>query len=267
MVPMDERRILLVEDNETNQRVAEGMLRRLAYRCDVVANGRAAIKALSEKPYDLVLMDVEMPEMDGFEATRAIRQFDENSLNYGIPIIALTAYAMQGDEGRCINAGMDDYLSKPIDPALLSHTLKRWLTVAKRRDTAPAISRRDTVERPGTVSSTPSVFDETAFLSGVVGDQHLAQGIVSDFLSDTEMQLRALTDRIASGDTESAVRLVHKIRGAAAALGAEALQNVLADMEKSGARGDLDRLAMEQAALNSRFEETKKALASSNFLG
>jgi CheY-like chemotaxis protein len=104
-------RILLAEDNVTSQKVAKQMLRRLGYRADVVANGIEALQALERQPYDLVLMDLRMPEMDGLQATRIIRQrWPDN----GPKIIAITAYALQGDKEKCIDAGMDDYISKPI---------------------------------------------------------------------------------------------------------------------------------------------------------
>ena len=104
-------RILLAEDNVTSQKVALQMLKRLGYRADVVANGIEALQALERQPYDLVLMDVRMPEMDGLQATRIIRQrWPDN----GPKIVAVTAYALQGDKEKCIEAGMDDYISKPI---------------------------------------------------------------------------------------------------------------------------------------------------------
>jgi len=118
-------RILLAEDNRVNQRVMSAMLRRLGYTAETVSNGAQAVAALSQRQYDLVLMDCEMPEMDGFEATRHIRQ----SLGAGarLPIIAVTAAAMAGDRGRCLEAGMDDYLVKPVDPERLAGILARFL--------------------------------------------------------------------------------------------------------------------------------------------
>ena len=121
-------RILVAEDNIINQTVAVAMLEKLGYRADVVANGLEAVHALQTIPYDLVCMDAQMPEMDGFEATTVIRRPDSSVLNHDIPIIAMTAYAMAGDRERCIEAGMNDYLSKPIQTEKLAEALERWLT-------------------------------------------------------------------------------------------------------------------------------------------
>jgi PAS domain S-box-containing protein len=120
-------RILLVEDNITNQKVAAAMLRKFGLRIDAVANGIEAIRTLESLPYDLVLMDVQMPEMDGLEATRRIRAPDSTVRDRRIPIIAMTAHAMQGDRERCLAAGMDDYVVKPVMPGPLKETLIRWL--------------------------------------------------------------------------------------------------------------------------------------------
>jgi PAS domain S-box-containing protein len=125
-------RILLAEDNPVNQRVALAMLKRLGCRTDVVANGREAVKALQNVPYDLVLMDCQMPEMDGFEATRAVRQKEAVASRPGIPIIAMTASAMQADRERCLQAGMSDFIAKPVQPGELAAMLARWLAMSRR---------------------------------------------------------------------------------------------------------------------------------------
>ena len=121
-------RILLAEDNITNQQVAVGILKKFGLRTDAVANGEEAVKSLTTLPYDLVFMDVQMPVMDGLEATRKIRDPQTAVLNCNIPIIAMTANAMRGDREKCLEAGMNDYVSKPVSPKALSDVLDRWLT-------------------------------------------------------------------------------------------------------------------------------------------
>ena len=117
--------ILIAEDNLINQKVIERMVQKLGYRADLVANGREALEALARLPYGLVFMDCQMPEMDGFEACREIRNHDLGGVR--IPIIAITANAMKGDRERCLAAGMDDYVSKPFKQDDLKNVLEKWI--------------------------------------------------------------------------------------------------------------------------------------------
>ncbi len=126
-------RVLLAEDNIINQQVALGILKKLGTAAEAVSNGAEAIKALERIPYDLVFMDCQMPDMDGYAATRAIRAGEFPVLNPHIPIIAMTAHTMQGDREKCLEAGMDDYISKPVDPLLLAEILDKWLPAKEER--------------------------------------------------------------------------------------------------------------------------------------
>jgi CheY-like chemotaxis protein/nitrogen-specific signal transduction histidine kinase len=122
-------RILVAEDNPVNQKVAQAMLKKVGLQSDVVANGQEAVNALQTIPYDLVFMDCQMPEMDGFEATRCIRNGTSGVVNPSIPIIAMTAFAMQGDKEKCILAGMNDFIAKPVLKRELTELLARWLAI------------------------------------------------------------------------------------------------------------------------------------------
>ncbi len=124
---MYDGQVLLAEDNITNQLVAEGMLELFGCKVDLAANGRQAVEAVKKKKYDLILMDCQMPELDGYSATGEIREFEQRVGGTHIPIIALTAHTMSGDRERCLTAGMDDYLSKPLYPKQLQSVLERWL--------------------------------------------------------------------------------------------------------------------------------------------
>jgi CheY-like chemotaxis protein len=128
-------RILLAEDNAINQKVALRMLEKMGYRVDVVANGFEAVRAWQAMPYHLILMDVQMPEMDGFEATRIVREFEKSTGGH-IAIVAMTAHAMKGDRERCIEAGMDDYIAKPVQSRELAKALQRALSRPSTTDTA-----------------------------------------------------------------------------------------------------------------------------------
>jgi CheY-like chemotaxis protein len=121
-------RVLVAEDNAVNQQVALGILRRMGAHADAVASGIEAIEALRQAPYDIVLMDVQMPEMDGLEATQHIRQEETEANKPHIPIIAMTAHALQSDRDRCLAVGMDDYVAKPVNPQELYSVLEKWLT-------------------------------------------------------------------------------------------------------------------------------------------
>ena len=259
-------RILLAEDNVTNQQVALGILRKLGLRADAVADGVEAVRSLETIPYDLVLMDVQMPEMDGFEATGRIRDPGSAVLNHAVPIIAMTAHAMQGDRERCLEAGMDDYVTKPISPEALAEALDRWLP---REEAAPTLRMPATPGRPAQASSAQApavpvptapegaprpaaeVFDSAGMMDRLMGDQELARIVMDGFLEDAPRLIEALRSSLEAGDAEAAIRGAHTIRGAAATVGGEALRAVAWEMEKAGVAGDFDAVKARVPALES----------------
>ena len=123
-----------MEDNIVNQKLALKIVEKFGFRADVAANGKESLRALERFKYDVVLMDVQMPILDGFEATRIIRDPDSNVLDHNIPIIAMTAHAMKGDRQRCLDAGMDDYISKPVQPQEMLKAIEKQLDDRKEKD-------------------------------------------------------------------------------------------------------------------------------------
>ncbi|MFO7867206.1 MAG: response regulator [Candidatus Aminicenantes bacterium] len=231
-------RILLAEDNLTNQEVALGILKKLGFSADVAANGREAVQALEKAPYDLVLMDIQMPEMNGIEATRAIRSGKTGVLNPKIPIIAMTAHAMKGDRELLIEAGMNDYISKPIAPQVLEETLEKWLGNAGKQQPSDAASRGAAEEPPENLP----VFDRKALMTRLMGDEDLSRKVIADFLEDMPKRILALKQHLDQGDAESAGFQAHAIKGAAATVGGMALSAVASSMEEAGKAGRLEEI-------------------------
>ena len=250
--------ILLAEDNITNQQVALGLLRKLGLRADAVANGKEAIRALATMPYDLVLMDVQMPEMDGIEATRRIRSSESADPNHQIPIIAMTAHALAGDRDWCLEAGMNDYLSKPISSQALATVLSHWLPTARHKMEQ---LNGETALPPD--SSAPVVFDREGMLERLMNDEDLARLITHSFLTDIPNQIEALRHNLELSDSSGVSRQAHTLKGAAANVGGEALRALAFEMEKAGQAGDLKLVAARMADLDRQFLRLKQAMTES----
>jgi DNA-binding response OmpR family regulator len=203
------------------------------------------LQALEAQSYDLVLMDVQMPVMDGYEATRLIRDPQSSVLNHGIPIIATTAHAMAGDTERCLAAGMSDYISKPIDPNILADVVEKWLTrrVHYASGEAPVESAADGEAPPPKLESGSLVFHREKFLERMMGDEEFAREVAAGFVNELPAMLSALREQVALGDLESIWKQAHKMKGSAANVGGEALRNAAMEVEQAGKAGDLTRVA------------------------
>ncbi len=228
-------RILLVEDNITNQQVALGILRAFGLRADTASDGAEALAALERRNYDLVLMDCRMPNMDGYEATRRIRLLEGDVQN--VPVVAMTAHAMPGEREKCLEAGMDDYVVKPISPGILAEVLNKWLPVCERSENG-AREGALPVKEP---SPEPSVWDRDAFLQRLLNDESLATEVLSAFLSDIPEKTELLESAFAADDRAAVSDLSHAIKGAASAVGADALRNVALAMEHALEENDQER--------------------------
>ena len=257
-------RVLVTEDNITNQQVALWLLRKLGLRADGVANGSEAVEALRRVPYDVVLMDVQMPEMDGLEATRVIRHKDVLTLNPRVPIIAMTAHGLAGDRERCLEAGMDAYLVKPASLAGLAKVLHPWLVAKSAPD------ERRTKEPPAgaALPEAPThVFNEAGLLERLMGDRDLAGVLGRGFLRDVPSQLSALRACVEAGDVKRAEGLGHKLRGAAAAMGGERVTAVAEEIERAARAGDLERLRTTFSQLEHQLERLRSAMETSALMG
>ncbi len=252
-------RILLVEDDVTNRLVALAMLKQAGYGAQAVENGREALAALERVPYDLVLMDCQMPEMDGYEASRRIRQTRRPGFDPEVPIIAMTAHVGKADREKCLAAGMDDYLTKPVSPADLEKVLTRWLN-KDRMGAGPGAGTMVALpesEGPGSntaMDETFEVFDQAAFMGRIMGDAELARRIISGFLADVQRQISGMRAGLMQNDLSQAVFYCHKIKGAAAYVGAKALSSLAARMEQSGRAGQGDEIRRLLPELENRFE-------------
>jgi CheY-like chemotaxis protein/HPt (histidine-containing phosphotransfer) domain-containing protein len=232
------------------------MLRNLGLRADAVANGAEAIRALESIPYDLVLMDMRMPVMDGIEAARQIRNPQSAVLEHDIPIIALTADAMQSDRDSCQAAGMNDFVPKPILKSVLRAALKRWLCTGN----AATPSGAPQVVPSTTAADTTLIFDLEGVLGRLDGDNELAAIVIAVFLEDIPAQIQTLKDFVKSGDTASSARQAHSIRGASANVGGDRLRNVASVMEKAADVGDLHAVAARMADLELEFDRLRDAM-------
>jgi two-component system, sensor histidine kinase and response regulator len=250
-------RVLIVDDNATNQQVAAAILRKLGHHTDVAGDGETAIESLRTADYDLVLMDCEMPRMDGYETARKIRLASSGVRNPGIPILALTAHAMRGDREKCIAAGMNDYLAKPIEPAQLAAILPQLL---------PSLPS----PHPSTTSfehCKPEVaFNPEELVGRLSGDENLAREIVAGFLTDVPTHFRVLQEMIASGDARNIILTAHTLKGAAATVAAPALRALCDKIEHAAAAGDLPNVASLLKLLIQQFERFQAALKQSGCL-
>lgn len=246
-------RILVADDNSTNRAVLLGILGKLGLNAEAVENGREVLHSLAHGDWDLVLLDVQMPEMDGYEAARLIRDKSSPVRNHEIPIIAITANAFAEDRQRCLDAGMDDYLAKPISAKALAAAVERWLPPKSRSANNVTVSASAQKSEP-VVTIGETVFDRAALERRLMDDVDLIRTVAERFLVDLPMRMEALEVRVTAADAEESSRIAHAIKGAAASVGGEALRRTAADMEQLGHDGRIE-------AMQARLPEMKARLA------
>jgi PAS domain S-box-containing protein len=244
-------RLLLAEDNSTNQKVILRILDNLGYRADAVANGKEALEALEMLPYDLVLMDIQMPELDGYEATEAIRRREAVTGGH-IPIIAMTAHAMKGDREKCLAAGMDDYIFKPLYPKDLKNVILRALS------SVPPL--REATEEHCHVPSN-RVFDRDELRQRIGCDEDVLEEILQGFIDDYAVHLEKLQQAFRDRNKDNIQRLVHLMKGAAANMSANPLRDSMARMETFLRQGEIISAAPLINQIRKEFDHFKAFVA------
>ena len=277
-------RFLLAEDNAVNQKVALRLLQQFGYLADVAHNGAEAVAAVSTRPYDVILMDVQMPEMDGLQATRRIREFEQMTGGARMQkhiIIAMTANAMVGDRERCIAAGMDDYLPKPVRPDALRTMIEKWgktlvrpaapppAPVAEPKAGTTTFTRKPktglpfpapTMTNPSPappVESPPVDIDKLTDLAG--GEDGLAE-LVELYLTQTASQIESIQAAIAEAKPAEVRRIAHSAAGANATCGMEGVVPALRTLERMGDEGRLEGAAAELEIVSREFSRIKAFL-------
>jgi signal transduction histidine kinase/DNA-binding response OmpR family regulator len=249
-------RILVAEDNSVNQKVALRMLEKWGCRADAVANGKEVLTALDHIRYDLVLMDVQMPEMDGLEATRLIRQREKETGRH-IPIVALTAHAMTGDRERCFRAGMDDYVSKPIRSVELMNTLSQWQReINAARETKPSLAPAPPVEQ----EIEYLVLDSGRLQESCGEDDETIREVIADFLEVTPRGIARLADAVRNADTPQMQFEVHTLKGSCQTIGAMALGQLCEEIEHELRQGELSAAIGKQECIVREWERLYPAL-------
>jgi len=229
-------RILVAEDNLVNQKVALRLLEKLDYRATAVADGRAAVAAWQAGNFDLILMDCQMPQMDGYAATREIRRLEDGKRH--VPIVALTAHAMKGDEERCRSAGMDDYLTKPINREELEACLERHISGAGAMGSVPP--KQDS---PVNASGGNDPVEWEALLQSIDGDEGFARELVAAIVGTGSRELSAIAAALAAGDAAALRKSAHVLNGASANLRAKAASLAAVRLEEAAGRADSARMS------------------------
>jgi PAS domain S-box-containing protein len=259
-------RILLAEDNEINQEVAKEILSVAGVGCEIVENGLRALEALRKQPFDLVLMDCQMPEMDGITATRNIRKLESEGLCLArngkrLPIVALTANAIKGDREICIAAGMDDHLSKPIDPRQLVALLNSMLpaqspppSTGPSLDPAASQPAGDTETPPASASAEPhslaaasqadpvAPMDPAALDKRCFGNQTLVNRLLAKFRDSALADIQALETEVYAANAQKIAFLAHRMKGYAATIAAEPLREAASKLDQLAKAGDFTRI-------------------------
>jgi CheY-like chemotaxis protein/HPt (histidine-containing phosphotransfer) domain-containing protein len=247
-------RILLAEDNAINRAVALGQLKKLGYSADTVTNGLEVLEALQRVPYDVILMDCQMPEMDGYETTRIIRLREKQSKQRPVCIIAMTAHTTKEDRDQCVAVGMEDYLGKPVEPVDLQVALERCIRARSRNDRTEgvALSQPGENREEGGKAQEAAPGDPTVDIERLKevsdGSPERLRELISLYFSQAEELIKEAGAAIAAGNAKEVTRLAHKLAGSSLSCGMTAIVPLLQELEQQGKQGRLshaDRLLAE----------------------
>ena len=250
-------RILIAEDNPVNRKVVRQQLKRLGYECDVVPNGQEALKALTHHTYALVLMDCQMPLMDGLAATVEIRRREDSTRR--LPIIALTAGAMQGEREKCLAAGMDDYLSKPFKQDELATLIARWINPAEAPPSSSHHHQQLSAPSAASVSINSQVARRLAELCRVCGAGMVTE-FIEIFLPDTEQRLARLRELAKNPDARNLDREAHSLKGSCSNFGAQAMMSLCRELEEAAEKSLFEQAPVLVARLEDEFRSLRTVL-------
>jgi len=257
--------ILLVEDNKINQKASIAILERLGFcYIELAENGGSALKMIRENLYDLILMDIQMPVMDGYETTKQVRKMEIEQNRSRVPIIAQTANAMKGDKEKCLDAGMDDYISKPIDKNELIEVLKRWMGIKKTEEKIETVKLETRSNIETEKSKMPSghlpVFDYKTALARYSGEHEVLKEIVLGFLEECPGDFDLIKKALQDQDTSSIAKAAHAVKGSASYVGAGRLQQLAYTIETTAKSGDLSKIEILFNSLLDEFLFFKKTV-------
>ncbi|MBN1959211.1 MAG: response regulator [Desulfuromonadales bacterium] len=230
--------ILVVDDNATNRKVAEGILKKFGFSVSLAENGQKAVAAVHENKYAAVLMDVQMPIMDGCAATRKIRTLPESS-EQELPVIAMTAHAMSSDRTMCLASGMNDYLTKPINPDSLLASLKKWLPQTSNAEHY----HQDEGDKASDAATGQDLFNYHDFETRMLGDSDLCRIILHEFQDNTDKEMDRLKELIEAQDRDGVADQAHKLKGAFSNIGSQPLANLMSRFEREAGTLDFTGLA------------------------
>ncbi|WP_448556643.1 response regulator [Thalassotalea montiporae] len=256
-------RILLVEDNRINQAVVQGILGNGGGRADIANHGREALEQMAQSPsnaaYDIILMDCQMPEMDGYQTTQAIRQGKVGNFYKDIPIIAMTANAMKGDREKCLAAGMNDYLSKPVDAEKLGETLCHW--VKKSNNYNQKVELVANVEQASIIDEEPSelklapLWDKQALFKRVRNNEQLVRNLVELYINEVPELFEQLIEALAQSNMTEILAFAHKLKGSSNNLGGIQLADIALKIELAAKAEDIEQLKELTQALDKTYVE------------